>query len=406
MSNYSISILREPKNIIPLIFFGYSIAYASGAAVNANSWALLLITLFFSFFFLGWIFLRRSLKLKTIDALLILDKRQAEILKILSIFTVIVLMIYGIYKISNVGWFNYFFVTRAARALLTREDFLLSIFDDLIIGVFWLIISIDIFSNRKITASTYSIAIIITIYSLLSISLSTLVFVIIPFFVAKYWNIGTRYLTVVVGVMVLIVVAALWKPLLGSVFIGYSLSADDIKFPAEFTTWVDVYDNVSNAGGKWATMWYGESFADTIKSLFFPLNKVESLSVLYSEQFEANVYEAGGGRGFSLPVEAYLNFKWVGVALIGFVSGMVLKFITLKARKSVFYTFLFIACSALLFKLFRSESYSLLKNLVWLQIVPVLVLILSTKFMCSILLTKDGGRSTLRKNGLAKKDII
>jgi len=156
-----------------------------------------------------------------------------------------------------------------------------------------------------------------------------------------------------------------WKSL-------FSSGKTFLYFDSEFNTWYEIFDNVIEAE---VPRLNGKSYADTLLNLIVPFTNAEPLSVWYVKTFEYATWLRGGGRGFSGVLEAYMNFSIWGVVVVYGFYGWLLKQTQLNLEKDddraiIIYMILLIS----MFQFFRSESYSLWKNMAWFRLYPVVII--------------------------------
>jgi len=335
--------------------------------------AIVLITLYIFGFFIGWKMYLSIASPRKYGPHNLSVNDLTYIQRMLNLVLLGVILIY-LWKLDGYGLLGSAILPRREMALLTRQDFILSISDTVILTVFIYYTAVLVHYNIARTFFYKCALIICLLISITSISLSSLMVVLISqlFFIDKTKPISRYLLLLMIPGFLLSVI---WKPLASYFLFGSNLiSIEDLSMPSEFTTWVTIYTNISSDMYGLFNSQYGASYLQTLKSLILPFSEATALSVSYIETYEPIVYESGGGRGFSFFLEAYINFGYIGVFIIGVVVGLLFCQSSFGISRGVVPLFIYILLCTVVFKLFRSESQALLKNLIWLQIIPGLLL--------------------------------
>lgn len=370
-----VNLSNFPRNL----FLCFGLLYLGGGVILFNLEATLLLSTYLFFFIMGWFSIDCDVRISLLPRRFT-DLSQYEISSLITLAYLAIFFFIGVglLMIVNNGIESYFFVSRSSRALVTRDSLLISVFDTVIVGLFWLITAINIYFNLRCGWKYYLIVLLIAAYGVLTISLSTIVSLLVPLYMLNWRKVKiSRHLWIFASIG--LIISSAWKPVMGAIILGYELNLSGLEYPRELLTWVEIFENIINASSQWRDPLLGQSYIDALVSIFLPFYDITSLSVAYVTHFAPEVYERGGGRGFSTPLEAYLNFRYFGVVIVGFLVGIFFRLISNNCIKSAFNMFLMIALCSIAFKFFRSESYSIFKNLFWLQILPVLLLYLSVK---------------------------
>lgn len=276
------------------------------------------------------------------------------ILSLLSEFYVV------FYKIGIV---SYILASRAERSLM-REGYSFFMFYSFLIP---LIAAISLFLyykyKKKKNLFIFFISFIIAVLNaVITASRADLLSLFLPIvFLCNYFKVISNKKTVIIGCMGFALMG-IWKSL-------YSEEVE-VQYDSEFNTWYEICKNMmSNPRG--LDILYGQSYIKTAINLVVPFTGMESLSTWYVKNYEYSVYLAGGGRGFSSVLEAYMNFRLLGVIIVYAFYGWLAKKISPKGVANVL---LFMIVITSINMLFRAESYSLWKNMMWFKIYPILML--------------------------------
>jgi oligosaccharide repeat unit polymerase len=201
--------------------------------------------------------------------------------------------------------------------------------------------------------------------SVISKSRAELIAILLPFlFLCENYKKVSRkkLIALLVGSLLLF---GVWKSL-------FSSGSKFLYYDSEFSTWYEICENVFERDLK---PLYGKSYFDTLLNLVVPFTDTEPLSIWYVKNFEYDTWVRGGGRGFSAALEAFLNFGVLGNAIIYGIYGWLLKQVQFNMEKDddksiIIYMILLVS----MFQFFRSESYSLWKNMMWFRVYPALIL--------------------------------
>ena len=361
------------KKLIKNLFFGIGLFYTMGAFAMFSFDAIVLITLYLLGFYIGWKFYLSIASTRKHNSQNISNQDLIYIDRILFLLVSVVFLIY-LWKLNSYGIVGSEIISRKQMALLTRKDFIFSISDTVLLTVFIYHTAVLVHFNKSRTFFYKCSLLICILIAVSSISLTSMMIIFITqlFFIDKNKPISRYVLLLMIPGYVLSVI---WKPLASYIFFNSRLlGIDELSIPSEFTSWVSIYNNITSEMHNWNPSRYGESYIETLQSLILPFSEVNTLSVTYLKTYEPLVYQTGGGRGFSFFLEAFVNFGYLGVIMIGILVGLTLCKSSYSSSKGVIQLFIYILLCTLVFKFFRSESLALVKNLFWLQIIPGLLL--------------------------------
>ena len=280
---------------------------------------------------------------------------------LLFIISIIVELYVIFYKI---GINNYINVSRAAQSLLMSDYSLLSFYRRTIPIVS--IISLFIFLKDKNKYSKYLfiVSFIISIYnSIISVSRAELLSVLLPIlFILNHFKKISNKKVIILG-MIFFVVFGAWKGLANG-------KTNVITYDSEFNSWYKICDNVLSDENNIDYL-LGSSYMKTIANLLIPVTHTTSLSTWYVKKYEYSVYTMGGGRGFPGILEAYLNFNIIGNMIIYYFYGWLFKKINKNNDLSLI---LYCIIMTSIYQMFRSESYSMFKTMMWFKIYPTVII--------------------------------
>lgn len=273
---------------------------------------------------------------------------------------------YVIFK--QIGIIAYFAAERGGKALMMADYSRLSFYKFAIplvsiVSLYTFFLKRDKY-NLILFIISFSIALL---NAILSASRAEMLSLFLPliFLLKHFGKIKER--TVIIFGCFAVILFGVWKSLFWGEF--------ELSFDSEFNTWYDICDNVLKR--PFDESLYGKSYLTTIYNLIVPFTDSHTLSTWYLENYEWEVLARGGGRGFSAVLESYMNFNIFGIFLVyGFYGWLISRLNT----NTTFNTLVYLIVMISLFQFFRSESYSLWKNMMWFKIYPLaLIHIISSK---------------------------
>ena len=288
-------------------------------------------------------------------------------------YTVLLALMYGLTIISifaevyvifiNIGFANFVSATRAQKSLLSKDYSVLTFYTmtipltQIICMMFWM-------KGEKRFRYLAIFTLVISVFnSLISVSRAELISVLLPmFYLLEQANkIKDRHLIIlIIGSFILF---GVWKSLFSSSRII------NIYYDSEFNSWYKIFNNILQSD---LSKLFGTSYIKTLVNLVIPFTKTEPLSVWYVRNYEYETWISGGGRGFSGVLEAYMNFGIIGCILVYSIYGYIVKQIALSVSRGMsdLSNIIYMIVLFSMFRMFRSESYSLLKTMMWFKIYP------------------------------------
>lgn len=262
----------------------------------------------------------------------------------------------------KIGYNNFVSISRASKALLMERYSLLSFYKSTIPMAMAVFLFLYFQYKDRRSGVLFIISLSVAIFNaIMSASRAELISILLPllFLLYYYEKISTR---MVIALSILIFLFfGMWK----SLFWGETT----ISFDSEFNSWYKIAENIfTDESNK--KLW-GKSYIKTLINLIIPVTNFESLSTWYVKKYEFSVYSIGGGRGFSGVIEAFINFGILGNIMIFSFYGWGAKKLKLKNDLHiVIYMILMIS----IYQIFRAESYSLWKNIMWFKIYPICII--------------------------------
>ena len=136
---------------------------------------------------------------------------------------------------------------------------------------------------------------------------------------------------------------------------------------------------------------YGRMYIDVILNLppsWIAPNRPDLPAIWYVKTFFPDIYQKGGGYGFSIMAESLVNFYFIGPVIFGFLLGILFLYLDRKLLEGSFYYFIiFCALQFYVFNIPRSGVASLLKPALATIIVPVFIVQVLSSYKSK---TKDG----------------
>lgn len=265
---------------------------------------------------------------------------------------------YVIFK--SIGLQNYLYIGRSEQALMRSEYSVFTFYNHTIpvVSTTSLFLYLKYKGLKKFFLFVVSFVVTI-IGAIITESRADLLSILLPIlFILNYYAVISNKQTIIIGVSILILFG-IWKSLFSN--------AIELQYDSEFVSWYRICTNVFS--DRISFIW-GESYFKTFLNCLIPVTGMEPLSVWYVRTYLPEVYSAGGGRGFSSVLEAYLNFHIFGVVLVYFIYGYLAKKIRPRSILTILVYMIILVSINLLF---RSESYSFWKNMMWHKIYPILI---------------------------------
>mgnify|MGYP004511848897 CR=1 FL=1 len=273
-----------------------------------------------------------------------------------------------------IGFSNFISMTRSARSLMMIDAFYLANFYKPIITTSSLILLVcylekgGSFGKKIVVISSICLCIF---NAIIEVSRANFIMIILPlvYILYKYKKItqkqvGFAFISIFISM-------ALWKYILTN---GFVFNSNAIQLNSELVSWIKIGNNIiMDIENDQIDYLLGKSYLDTILNILYPFSGIESLSTWYVRTYEYSVFLRGGGRGFSSVIEAYYNFEVFGCVIVYFFYGILYKKI-FSEESSVLYILIQAVLLSLIYKLFRSEAYSLWKNIWWLQLLPIILI--------------------------------
>lgn len=261
----------------------------------------------------------------------------------------------------KIGIFNYLFLSRAEQSLLRSDYTIFTFYNHTfpIIGAISLYLYLK-YKNKInffifVMAFSFSMA-----EAIISMSRAEMLAIALPIlFILNYFNIISNQTSLFFSLGG-VALFGIWKSLFTENI--------EVQYDGEFLSWYRICRDVLKDPN--TSFLYGKSYFNTLLNLVVPVTGVESLSTWYVRNYQYDVFSAGGGRGFSCVLEAYLNFHIFGVIFIYSLYGYWAK--KLRATKEInimIYMMVLVSVNML----FRSESYAFWKNMMWLKVYPILL---------------------------------
>ena len=275
----------------------------------------------------------------------------------------------------KIGLYVYFFATRASKSLLSTDYSILSFYKFVIpvSAVIFLFLYLK-YKNKK-GLLFFFVAFFVSLFNaLISASRTEMMAIVLPVICLMYlFGKISGVQVAIVGILGVLLFGT-WKALLGD-------NTVNISFDGELNTWYGIFKDVTRSSSFYFR--YGESYFDTMMNLIVPITETIPLSEWYMETFEAYIQSIGGGRGFSGVLEAYVNFGVTGCAIVYGFYGWLFKQIK---KETDFQIIIYLIIMISMHQFFRSESYSVWKNMMWFKIYPIaFIFFLSRKYKDNIL---------------------
>ncbi|BDH60665.1 hypothetical protein MTP04_07950 [Lysinibacillus sp. PLM2] len=130
--------------------------------------------------------------------------------------------------------------------------------------------------------------------------------------------------------------------------------------------------------GEWE-FFFGKTFLYDIERAFF--NGDRSPVVWFNNTFHPEVVEAGGGYGFSIMGEGYINFGVLGLIIVAAILGFILKFLYYSSQKSLIWLLIYITAVPIFIYLIRADFANLLSQVLKQIIFPIAILLVTKEIL-------------------------
>lgn len=261
----------------------------------------------------------------------------------------------------KIGLDAYLFASRAQQSLLRSDYSIFSFYHH----TFPVISSISLYLYFKFKYKPLLFLFFIAfglslIQAIISVSRAEMLALLLPLlFILNYFNVVNTKISVFVSLGG-VVLFGIWKSLFSDTV--------EIQYEGEFNSWYRICRDVLKDPN--TEFLFGKSYLNTLLNLVVPVTGIESLATWYVRTYQFDVYSSGGGRGFSAVLEAFLNFHILGVILIYSLYGYWGKKLSLSSEIRIM---IFMIVLVSINMLFRSESYSFWKNMMWFKVYPILL---------------------------------
>lgn len=273
----------------------------------------------------------------------------------------------GYYVINDAGYINIAFQSRMKTSLLMQQYGAFgSVFRAVIPYISAIFLYFYFISRKKMDFIIALLGFGIGIFlSFMYGSRSQFLVTLFPWlFLFWYSNkLSNKYL-LVVGVM-LFLLFGIWKSIYSDAMtISYTYT--------EFSAWYMIASNMLGQGNEECR--YGVDYLKTLINLIVPITGMETLGTYYVRTYLPSTWLAGGGKGFSGVLEAYLNFGLMGEIIVFGFYGYLLRKVTTLPNTGL-RIFLYLAIVTSMNGFFRSESYALWKGMIWFKIYPMFLIL-------------------------------
>ncbi|WP_189000460.1 O-antigen polymerase [Deinococcus roseus] len=294
-------------------------------------------------------------------------------------------LLFQVYFVFFVYGFNSFvFTSRSQRNLnLNSGDILALPFNNMISVSVVILLYLYFMRNMKKSGRASIILLVFGIaYSLMIVDRSSLMLYLMPTIVLlNKRNILKLQHIILIGLGLLVFFTG-FKAIMNIIILNANAAVSLGLLDDEFEVWHmimgDLYRDLSGGG---IVYQFGKSYLATLMNLVVPFTDYTPLSQWYVQTYHYDVQMRGGGFGFSSIAEAFLNFGFAGILFYFGFLGIVLGIIERKARSNTVYAIVGLALLPLIYKFFRSESYSLIKVFWWSEVLPIFIFILISRFI-------------------------
>lgn len=261
----------------------------------------------------------------------------------------------------RIGFMNYIVVSRAEMSLIRSDYSYLTFYANTLPLVS--AVSLFLFYKfKKVNLVIFMVAFAFALFnSIITMSRAGMLAAALPvLYLLNFYKKISQRTTIIVGVLGFMLFG-IWKSLFSD--------AVEVQY-GEFTSWYALSQNVLSHPDKYSLL-LGKSYLDTLINLIIPVTGIEPLSIWYLRVFEPDVLFAGGGRGFSSVLEAFINLHIPGVVIVYAFYGFIAKRFSPNSDLKILINMIVLVSINMLF---RSESYAFWKAMLWLKIYPIVIL--------------------------------
>lgn len=120
---------------------------------------------------------------------------------------------------------------------------------------------------------------------------------------------------------------------------------------------------------------YGKTILDEFNLAFF--KGTESAGIWFNQTFFPELYQIGGGNGFTIVGEGYINFGLFGVILMFIFLGLLMKYLYVKATKQVIWLVIYTMFIPIMLFMIRGDLASLFAKFSKHIILPLIIIYLT-----------------------------
>jgi oligosaccharide repeat unit polymerase len=132
-------------------------------------------------------------------------------------------------------------------------------------------------------------------------------------------------------------------------------------------------------------LWWGHTLLVTIERIFLPKSIFgafsESATSLFNDFFFPELVARGGGNGYSLVAEGYMNFGVLGVIIWFILLGLFLKFVYIKANHNAMWLIIYTLTMPLVIYVLRADFTNLFSQFIKYILIPVALIIKLSNFI-------------------------
>jgi oligosaccharide repeat unit polymerase len=137
---------------------------------------------------------------------------------------------------------------------------------------------------------------------------------------------------------------------------------------------------------QWNFFW-GETLLWDIKRAIVPSiidRDFLNPTIWYNQSFFPNIYASGGGMGFSLVAEGYMNYGVIGIVFWFFILGNLVKYFYNKGTNSSMWLLIYILSMPIIVFATRADFSTILTQSIKQIVFPIILLFLLHKFMVKV----------------------
>lgn len=154
-----------------------------------------------------------------------------------------------------------------------------------------------------------------------------------------------------------------------------------IIFPDEFVTASENLQTLIE-GSPWPPFFGETLWWDLRQTLLVGVRVGPAPTSVYNNHFFPEVVERGGGRGFTLVGEGYMNFRLAGAALWYLLLGLFVRFLYRKSARNTMWLVIYIMMMPIIVYATRADFSNIISPFAKHMLLPAIVIVMGGRILC------------------------